>query len=501
MIQEKKGNRKNNTQEPYSHALGKIPPQAVDIEEAVLGALMLEKDALISVIDILKAEMFYKDAHQRIFKIINSLFVKNHAIDILTVTSELRTSGELEMIGGAYYITELTNRVASAANIEYHARIINQKFLAREVIRVAMETLSQAYDDSCDIFELLSKNEVTVTSLMNNVTGNTTSDASDLVVEEVQKLYQPPSTGLLGVGSGFIELDRMTNGWRRGNLITIAARPAMGKTAFMLNIASNASHDFEKPGLIFSLEMTKEELVQRIISAETKIPLTKIHTRELDDYEINRLDTETAKIQREKKLFIDDTAAISITDMRARAKRMKLKHDIEWIMVDYLQIMKGAANKQGNREQEIASISGGLKALAKELKIPVIALSQLSRAVENRPGGSKRPMLSDLRESGSIEQDSDLVLFLYRPEYYGLEVDEDNNPTAGIGEVIIGKNRHGVTGKVRLKFNGAIMKFKDLDGDEFYSSNTTMPPINTNFIIRPSNGEYTVDPDEDEPPF
>lgn len=834
---------------PYT-GLGKLPPQATDMEEAVLGALMLQKDALLDVIDTVKPAIFYRDNHQKICAVILKLFASDRPVDILTVTAELRKEGELEMIGGAYYITELTSRVASAANIEFHAKIIYQKYLQREMIRISTETINKAYEDTTDVFDIIDHNSAEVTNLMSDTHAAAVADVSDLIMERKMQLYDPPKDGLLGVGSGFTSLDRITNGWVAPGLVIIAARPAMGKaqpldskiltpfgytqigrvkvgseicdtnggiqfvtgifpqglkdtytvtfsdgtktkccdehlwltstmqerkskrggsvkslkqimanlhvtadnrrnhsvkfvepvffhkidllihpyvmgvflgdgsashlsitnpevdiidkvsqllpvgcrlrkkkdtgkcdeyrfvrdsakkenifkellikynldtslsadkcipfeylrssvddrlellrglldtdgyvvyenciefstvsnmlkvgmidlvrslggritysvkqgqykkngiqvicqkyyrmnisfasdiipvssekhlskycfsrrslekfidsvvkndeqeecicisvsskdrlyitdeyipthnTAFMLSCARNAVAEFGKKGLIFSLEMSKMQLVDRIISSETEIPLDKISKGSLDDYETNRLETGTVKLDVGKNLFIDDTAAISILELRAKAKRFKIKYDIQWIMVDYLQLMRGLPDKMGIREQEISSISRGLKALAKELNIPVIALSQLSRAVESRPGGSKRPMLSDLRESGAIEQDADMVLFLYRPEYYGLTEDEDGNPTQGVVEVIIAKHRSGVCDTVRLRANLSIMKFFDLDTD--FSSDTISNPVsftpspNSNFIIRPN---YMRDDDDDEPPF
>ena len=477
---------------PFS-GLGKLPPQAIDVEEAVLGALMLEKDAIGEVIGILEPEVFYVDKHQRIYREIQKLYIKSDKIDILTVTAALRYAGDLEMIGGAYYITELTNRVASAANIETHSRIIYQKFLQREMIRISTETIHAAYEDTTDVFDMIDKNQSDITNMMSSVHGATISDVSDLVGEEVMKLYEPKIEGLVGVGSGFTELDNLTNGWVQPNLIIIAARPAMGKTAFMLNCARNASVDFGKPGIIFSLEMSKQQLVQRLIAAETEILLDNIIKRNLTDEDIQQLEIATKTLQIEQKLFIDDTAGITILELRSKVKRAKQKWGIEWFMVDYLQLMHGTRDKKFNREQEIASISAGLKDLCKTLNIPGIALSQLSRAVESRPGGSKRPQLSDLRESGAIEQDADQVLFLYRPEYYGLEVDEDNMPTKGIGEVILAKNRHGACNHVKLKFNGAIQKFSNLEIDPNWEPNFTPP---SNFIIRPSRMD---DMDDDQP--
>jgi replicative DNA helicase len=314
--------------------------------------------------------------------------------------------------------------------------------------------------------------------------------------------------GLTGVASGFTDLDRMTSGWQKSDLVIIAARPAMGKTAFVLSCARNAAVDFNKPVVVFSLEMSSIQLVNRLVSGETHIEQEKIRKGNLEEWEWQQIHSKIGRLE-QAPLIIDDTPALNIFEFRAKCRRLKAQHDIQMIIIDYLQLMqgKGEGKGGGNREQEIGSISRALKSVAKELNVPVIALSQLSRAVENRPGGSKRPMLSDLRESGSIEQDADMVLFLYRPEYYGLEFDEDNNPTQGVGEIIIAKHRNGETGRVRLKFVGKYVKFTDLDDNstDFAATNNASAGLKpsaefekpNNFIIRPSR----MDDLEDEPPF
>lgn len=493
---------------PYS-GLGKLPPQATDLEEAVLGALMLEKDALSSVIDILKPDVFYKDNHQKIFQAIRLLFERSSPVDILTVTAQLRQQGELEMIGGAYYITELTNRVASAANIEFHSRIIIQKFIQRELIRISTEVINSAYEDTTDVLDLLDKAEKNLFEIAQNNLRRDSRKMDDLMHETLKEIeaLKDKKDGLTGVASGFTDLDRMTSGWQRSDLVIIAARPAMGKTAFVLSCARNAAVDFNKPVVVFSLEMSSVQLVNRLISGETQIEQEKIRKGNLEEWEWQQIHSKIGRLE-QAPLIIDDTPALNIFEFRAKCRRLKSQHDIQLIIIDYLQLMQGKADgKGGNREQEIGSISRALKSVAKELNVPVIALSQLSRAVENRPGGSKRPMLSDLRESGSIEQDADMVLFLYRPEYYGLEFDEDNNPTQGVGEIIIAKHRNGETGRVRLKFIGKYVKFTDLDqgmdgfaaGGNAFSALSPSPDFDkpSNFIIRPSR----MDDIDDEQPF
>lgn len=502
--------RSRITNPTHYSGLGKLPPQATDLEEAVLGALMLEKDALSSVIDILNPEVFYRDNHKKIFNAIRILFEKTSPVDILTVTAQLRQQGELEMIGGAYYITELTNRVASAANIEYHSRIIIQKFIQRELIRISTEVINSAYEDTTDVLDLLDKAEKNLFDIAQNNLRRDSRKMDDLLHETLKEIeaLKDKKDGLTGVASGFTDLDRMTSGWQKSDLVILAARPAMGKTAFVLSCARNAAVDFHKPVVVFSLEMSSVQLVNRLISGETEIEQEKIRKGTLEEWEWQQIHSKIGRLE-QAPLIIDDTPALNIFEFRAKCRRLKAQHDIQLIIIDYLQLMqgKGADGKGGgNREQEIGSISRALKSVAKELNVPVIALSQLSRAVETRPGGSKRPMLSDLRESGSIEQDADMVLFLYRPEYYGLDVDEDNNPTQGVGEVIIAKHRNGETGRVRLKFVGKYVKFQDLDqGDAFPAAASPLAGLNpsqdfdkpSNFIIRPSR----MDDIDDEPPF
>lgn len=447
--------------------LGKLPPQAVDLEEAVLGALMLEKNALSEVIDILKPDSFYKESHQKIYQAIFNLFQHTSPIDLLTVTAELRKMGALEIVGGAYYITQLTDRVVSAANIEYHARIISQKYIQRELIKVSTEIINSSYDETSDIFELLDHAEKSLFDIAQNNLRRDSRKMDDIMREAIANLemLRDKTDGLTGIPSGLTALDRMTSGWQPSDLVIIAARPAMGKTAFVLSVARNAAVDHDKPVVVFSLEMSSVQLVNRLIAGETEIEQEKLKKGTLADHEWQQLHSRIGRLT-EAPLIIDDTPALNVFEFRAKCRRLKAQHDIQMVIVDYLQLMHGKADgKGGNREQEIGSISRALKSVAKELNIPVLALSQLSRAVESRPGNSKRPMLSDLRESGSIEQDADMVLFLYRPEYYGLTEDEEGRPTAGIGEVIIAKHRNGETGIVPLRFIGKYVKFVDLEED------------------------------------
>ncbi len=449
--------------------LGKIPPQALDLEEAVLGALMLEKNALSEVIDILKPDSFYKEAHQQIFQAIYNLFQKTSPIDLLTVIAELRGMGALEIVGGAYYITQLTDRVVSAANIEYHARIISQKYIQRELIKVSTEIINASYDETSDIFDLLDHAEKSLFDIAQNNLRRDSRKMDDIMREAINnlELLRDRTDGLTGIPSGLTALDRMTSGWQPSDLVIIAARPAMGKTAFVLSVARNAAVDHQRAVAVFSLEMSSVQLVNRLIAGETEIEQEKLKKGNLADHEWQQLHSRIGRLT-EAPLIIDDTPALNVFEFRAKCRRLKAQYDIQMVIVDYLQLMHGKGDGKGgggNREQEIGSISRALKSVAKELNIPVLALSQLSRAVESRPGNSKRPMLSDLRESGSIEQDADMVLFLYRPEYYGLMEDEEGRSTVGVGEVIIAKHRNGETGIVPLRFVGKYVKFVDLEDD------------------------------------
>lgn len=465
---------------------GKLQPQAVELEEAVLGAMLLEKESLSLVIDALSPESFYKEQNGRIFAAIRKLFNESEPVDILTVTQELKRTGELELIGGSFYISSLTNRIASSANIEFHARIVAQKFLQRELIRISTDTIKAAYEDSTDVFELLDQTTQNIFQVLDSNVRKQGDKMVNLISKAIEEIEAAAmqTDGLIGVPSGFTALDRITGGWQKSDLLILAARPGMGKTAFVVSMAKNAAVEFNKAVAIFSLEMSSIQLVKRLISSETEITQDKILKGNLDNHEFVQLNERIKKLS-VAPLFIDDTPALSIFELRAKARRLKENEKVELIIIDYLQLMSGGPDSKGNREQEISNISRGLKSLAKELEIPIIALSQLSRQVENRPGGSKRPQLSDLRESCAIEQDADMVMFIYRPEYYGLEVDENNEPTKGRAEVIIAKNRHGSLETVKLRFVGQYAKFTDLDymeGSDVYGTQSTGISANTDFL-------------------
>ncbi len=479
---------------------GKLPPQATDLEEAVLGALMLDKDALASVIDILHPECFYKDQHQKIFAAIHQLFHSTQPVDILTVTQQLRKNGELEIAGGAYYITQLTNRVASAANVEYHARIILQKFIQRELIRISGETIRDAYEETTDVLDLLDRAEKNLFAIAEGNIRRNYEDMSSLIVKAIKEVETAAhqTAGVTGVPSGFTELDRVTAGWQKSDLIIIAARPGMGKTAFCLSMARNAAVMFNKPVAFFSCEMSSLQLVNRLISSETEINSEKLKKGQLADHEWAQLNSKIVPLTK-APIYIDDTPALTVFELRAKCRRLAAEKKIELIIIDYLQLMVAGTDngRGGNREQEISMISRSLKSIAKELNVPIIALSQLSRAVESR-GGTKKPQLSDLRESGAIEQDADMVLFIYRPEYYGLTEDENNAPTTNVAEIIIAKNRNGALKNVNLKFVGHLTKFTDLDNFDFVDETVSIqnPNVENERITRTSKMN---DMDEEAP--
>ncbi|MFD1601918.1 replicative DNA helicase [Flavobacterium artemisiae] len=445
---------------------GKLPPQAVDLEEAVLGAMMIDKKGVDDVIDILQPDAFYKDAHRHIFEAILQLFTETQPIDILTVSTQLKKNGKLDVAGGDFYLIQLTQKIASSAHIEFHSRIILQKFIQRSLIRISSEIIEESYDESADVFDLLDKAESKLYEVTQGNIKRSSETAQSLVLQAKKKIEEiSKKEGLSGVETGFHNLDKLTSGWQPSDLIIIAARPAMGKTAFVLSMARNIAIQYGHGVALFSLEMASVQLITRLISSETGLSSEKLRTGKLEAHEWTMLSTKVKDLEK-APLFIDDTPSLSIFDLRAKCRRLASQHGIKIIIIDYLQLMTAGGNNKGggNREQEISTISRNLKALAKELNVPVIALSQLSRAVETR-GSSKRPLLSDLRESGAIEQDADIVSFLYRPEYYKIEEwdDEEASPTAGQAEIMIAKHRNGGIENIRLKFLGHLGKFDNLD--------------------------------------
>lgn len=460
--------------------MSKLQPQARDLEEAVLGAMMLEKYAPEKIANFLRPEAFYVEAHQKIYEAIIHLFGAGKPIDILTVTEQVRKEGHLEAVGGAYYITTLTNKVSSAANIEFHAHIVMQKSIQRQLITVASDIGEKAFEETSDAFELLDQSEKQLFEIKNSSMTKNYDEVSDLIAKAIKDIEESKrdGDGLTGIPTGFTELDRMTSGWQDSDLIILAARPGMGKTAFVLSMARNAAVLSQKSVAIFSLEMSSMQLVKRLIASEAELSSEKIRSGKLEEHEWQQLHTKISTIE-DAKLFIDDTPALTVLDLKAKARRLQRQRGLDMIIIDYLQLMRAEeGNKSaGNREQEISYISRSLKGLAKELDIPVIALAQLSRAVEQRT--DKRPMLSDLRESGSIEQDADLVTFIYRPEYYGVTQDEEGNDNTGLTEIIIRKHRNGSPGTVNLKFIKHFGKFSDwgyadYGQDTFQDSSVTL---------------------------
>ncbi|MDA9937392.1 replicative DNA helicase, partial [Flavobacteriaceae bacterium] len=479
-----------------------------ELEEAVLGAMLIDKKGVDEVIDILQPDAFYKTSHQLIFEAIYQLFQDSQPIDLLTVSSELRKKGKLEAVGGEFYLVQLSQRVASSAHIEFHARIILQKFIQRSLIRISNEIIESAYKESTDVFDLLDEAESKLYDVTQGNIKKSSETAQNLVLEAKKKIEEiSKRDGLSGVSTGFEKLDKLTSGWQPSDLIIIAARPGMGKTALTLSMARNIAVGKQIPVAFFSLEMSSVQLITRLISSETGLSSEKLRTGKLADHEWQQLNVKVTDLEK-APLFIDDTPSLSIFDLRAKARRLSSQHGIKLIVVDYLQLMTaGASTKTGNREQEISTISRNLKALAKELNIPVIALSQLSRAVETR-GGTKRPMLSDLRESGAIEQDADIVSFIYRPEYYNIDEwdDDERTPSQGQAEFIVAKHRNGGLDNIRLKFVGHLGKFEDLDSfDSPFEFQSKMNPndnaIDPSSLPSPDAAFGDFNDVEDDSPF
>ncbi len=471
--------KNNKLQEIIAEQAGRVPPQAVDIEEAVLGSLMILDDVEYDYAAQLKPDVFYKEAHQKIYRAIANLIQQNKKVDLFTVKEQLLSTGELEEIGGAAYLARLTYNVGSAAHLDYHIKILIQKYIQRELIKIATDLQNRAYDAATDVDELLDHAE---SQLFNLAYGSISSEAKPLkdilpgLLAELEEISQKQEA-LTGVPSGYPTLDRITGGWQRSDLIIIAARPSMGKTAFVVNLARNLAVDNEQAVAFFTLEMPSSQIAMRLLSIESQISSNKIRTGQLDSDEWLLIEEKLGKLM-SAPIIIDDTPQLSIFELRAKARRLKSKYDIKLLIIDYLQLMSLPSEGKMNREQVVSQISRGLKAIAKELNIPVIALSQLNRAVELR-GGNKRPQLSDLRESGAIEQDADLVIFLHRPEYYGIKEDEEQS-YEGIAEIIIAKHRNGPVADLKLRYIKEYGKFEEnesqilQDLDETYDKQDTI---------------------------
>ncbi len=435
----------------------KMPPQSLEAEKAVLGGILLEPEAATKAIEIILPEAFYRPAHERIFRAMVSLFTRHEPIDLMTLSDELGRAGDLDAVGGIPAVTELADSVPTAANIEYYAKIVLEKYLLRQLIHASSAIARECYRAETSAGDILDEAEQKIFRVSELRVSHGFLHIKDVLkerFEEIQRIHESRES-VTGLSTGFIDLDKYTAGMHPSDLVIVAGRPSMGKTSFALNIAQHVGLEEKKPVAIFSLEMSKELLVQRLLCAEAQVDAQKVRRGFTSAKDIERL-TNAAGLLSESLIFIDDTPAITTLDMRARARRLKAEYDLSLIVVDYLQLAR-ASEKSDNRQQEISSISRSMKALAKELNVPVIALSQLSRAVEAR-GGDKRPMLSDLRESGAIEQDADLVLFLYRPEFY----DPGDPEKEGKAELIIGKQRNGPTGTVDLIFEKQFTRFRSM---------------------------------------
>ena len=454
-----RNNRK--PEHPVTDPTGKLPPHDSDLDEAVLGALMLEKDAYMNVCDTLVPESFYDPVNQMIYEAIQQLGLNQRPIDMITVTDQLAKNGNLEKVGGNVHIAELTSKVYSAANIEYHARIIAQKYIARRLIRFATDVEQASFDESNDVDEILQSAEGQLFDISQNQLKREVTQIDpvlNLALEQIQSAANTES-GLSGLQTGYHELDKMTSGWQSSDLVIIAARPAMGKTAFVLSMAKNMAIDFSIPVAVFTLEMANVQLVKRLISNIAELSGDKIKSGRLSSEELERLNN-SLRSAYGAPLYLDETPSLSITELRTKARRLVREKGVKLIIIDYLQLMNASGLKLGSREQEVSTISRSLKALAKELSIPIIALSQLNRSTETRE--DKRPVLSDLRESGAIEQDADIVCFIHRPEYYNKSgVDAQGNDIRGMAELIVAKHRSGGVGDVKLRFVPDFVRFEN----------------------------------------
>ncbi|MDR0694945.1 MAG: replicative DNA helicase [Prevotellaceae bacterium] len=471
---------------------GKMPPHSPDFEKSVLGALMLEKEAIVEVQELLKPETFYNELHAKIFRAIQEINSRHEPIDMLTVAEELKKKGELDEVGGPYYLSQLTMTVNSAAHVEYHAKLLAQKYIQRQLITASAKIQRHAFEEDVVVDELLDDAQQEIFKVAEGNIHRETEHVGAVVAKAIKELEaaQLRDDGLSGVPSGFPVIDNVTLGWQAADMVIVAARPSMGKTAFVLSMARNMSIDHKVPTAFFSLEMPSVQLVKRLMMSESGIESKKIRGgTKLAAHEWTQIETSIRNLV-EAPLFIDDTPALSIFEFRSKARRLVLSHNIKIIIIDYLQLMTGPPETQKSiREQEVSAISRALKSIAKELNVPIIALSQLNRSVETR-GGNKRPQLSDLRESGAIEQDADLVLFIHRPAYYGLTEDENHESTKDLAEIIIAKHRNGETRDVKLKFSQA--KFTDWD-EPAWQGDAAYPTTVTTTTLIPSKMNYNKD--------
>lgn len=493
---------------PATDDFGHLQPQAVELEKAVLGALMIEKDAYSQVSEILRPESFYDPRHQLIYEAVRQLNIEQKPVDILTVAEQLKKTDHLEEAGGPFYITQLSGMVASSAHIEYHARIIAQKYTARELITYTSNIQNKAFDATQDVDELMQEAEGKLFELSQR---NLKKDYTqiDPVIKDAYDMLQKAaarSDGLSGISSGFTDLDKMTSGWQNSDLVILAARPAMGKTAFALSMAKNIAVDQKIPVAVFSLEMSNVQLVNRLIVNVCEITGEKIKSGQLAPYEWGQLDYKINELYG-APLYVDDTPSLSVFELRTKARRLVREHGVRLIMIDYLQLMNASGMSFGSRQEEVSTVSRSLKGLAKELNIPILALSQLNRGVENREGNEgKRPQLSDLRESGAIEQDADMVLFIHRPEYYHIYVDGNGRDLRGMAEIIIAKHRNGAVGDVLLTFKGQYARFQNPDDEmsvpmpgENAMISGSLPPNMSGSIPPPEGVPFA--PSSNEVPF
>ncbi len=486
-------NRRRIIRKEKESNYAKLPPQALELEDAVLGALMLEKDAYSLVCEILKPECFYKDANRTIYEAIMDLAIKQEPVDMLTVQNKLQQQGKLEEVGGAYQIVKLTAGVSSAVHIEYHARILAQKALARQLIEFSSEIQKLSYDEKVDVDDIVQRAESELFKISNNSLKRDFVDIKPVLSEAIGRIEEAAkrTDGLSGIASGFHSLDKITSGWQRSDLVIIAARPAMGKTAFVLSMAKNMA-EMGTPIAVFSLEMANVQLVNRLLVNACEISAEKIKNGNLEKYEWEQL-MQRSRTLESLPIYLDDSAGLSIMELNTKARRLVKDHGVKLIIIDYLQLMNASGMKFGSREQEVSMISRSLKQLAKELDIPIIALSQLNRGVEKTE--DKRPGLADLRESGAIEQDADMVIFIHRPEYYKITEDKVTGESLeGIAEIIIAKHRNGAVTDVRLRFRKELARFQNLTDDADYSGGNKYQSsrMNSNLSSTPSSYQSSM---------
>lgn len=474
-----KSKQKKSTKKTFDVTYGHLQPQALDLERVVLGALMIDKDAFSMVSEILRPESFYEPRHQKIYKAIQSLSVNDHPVDIMTVTNELKRDDALDEVGGPAYIIELSSKVASSAHIEFHAQILQQKFLARQLISYAGNIETKAFDESVDVNELMQEAEGKLFELsQRNMKRDYVQIDSEITKAlDILQKASANSGGMTGVPTGYAKLDEITSGWQNSDLIIIAGRPAMGKTSFALSLAKNIAIDHQVPTAFFSLEMSNTQLVNRLISNVCEIPGNKMLNGQLQPDEWERLDKKINGLYG-APLYVDDTPGMSVMEFSSKARRLVREKGVKIIMIDYLQLMNAHGMDFSNRQEEVSKISSTLKNMAKDLDIPIIALSQLNRTVDNRDKEDKRPQLSDLRESGAIEQDADMVIFVHRPEYYHIYEDPKHGDMRGMAQIIIAKHRKGATGDVLLAFRGEYTRFQDPDR----SSKATSSPYDGEIV-------------------